>query len=332
MTTIDSSASRRSPSRSARSQRRRPSRSRTCARPTRSTRPSRPDKTCDPPTRSTRRHRRGAAGPAVPRRPRRRRRPRRLQHPAGRVRQGPDPAHTGGSTAMGRRRHRRRRAARTHPARAGRRTARRAPPARPPDLGPLTAPLRPRPPAGSPPWSATSPRQGQAAKHACLGRAASGSRRRRLAPALVAKCRGGRQGDDPYLQEVRTPRLIRRGSEWRRRDPITPAAGSSAARARDRGPGPRRARDRWGATVDRRDGVLDDPEAATGDVRMRAHRRPLAEELVATGTRPRTRDCCRTGRRWIRPTASCRSPLMTWRPRRPKRARPRSSRCCWTGC
>jgi hypothetical protein len=164
------------------------------------------------------------------------------------------------------------------------------------------------------------------------GRAASVSRRRRLAPALVAKCRGGRQGDDPYLQEVRTPRLIRRGSEWRRRDPTTPAAGSSAARAQDRGPGPRRARDRWGATVDRSDGVLDNSEAATGDVRMRAHRRPLAEELVATGTRPRTRDCCRTGRRWIRPTASCRSPLMTWRPRRPKRARPRSSRCCWTGC
>jgi hypothetical protein len=164
------------------------------------------------------------------------------------------------------------------------------------------------------------------------GRAASVSRRRRLAPALVAKCRGGRRGDDPYLHEVRTPRLIRRGSEWRRRDPTTPAAGSSAARARDPGRGPRRARDRWGATVDRRDGVLDDSEAATGDVRMRAHRRPLAEELVATGTRPRTRDCCRTGRRWIRPTAFCRSPLMTWRPRRPKRARPRSSRCCWTGC
>jgi hypothetical protein len=101
------------------------------------------------------------------------------------------------------------------------------------------------------------------------GRAASVSRRRRLAPALVAKCRGGRQGDDPYLQEVRTPRLIRRGSEWRRRDPTTPAAGSSAARAQDRGPGPRRARDRWGATVDRSDGVLDNSEAATGDVRMR---------------------------------------------------------------
>lgn len=141
------------------------------------------------------------------------------------------------------------------------------------------------------------------------GRAASVSRRCRLAPALVAKCRGGRQGDDSYLQEVRTPRLIRRGSEGRRRDPTTPAAGSSATRARDRGPGPRRARDRWGATVDRRDGVLDDSEAATGDVRMRAHRRPLAEELVATGTRPRTRDCCRPapdsrlGRASLSPTA-----------------------------
>ena len=113
-------------------------------------------------------------------------------------------------------------------------------------------------------------------RHARLGRAASVSRRRRLAPASVATCCGGREGDDPYLHEVRTPRLIRRGSESRRRDPTTPAAGSSAARAEDRGPGPRRARDRWGATVDRRDGVLDDPEAAAGDVRMRAHRRPLA--------------------------------------------------------
>ena len=38
-----------------------------------------------------------------------------------------------------------------------------------------------------------------------------------------------------------------------------------------------------GATVDRRDGVLDDPEAAAGEVRMRAHRRPLAEGLAGYG-------------------------------------------------
>jgi hypothetical protein len=50
-----------------------------------------------------------------------------------------------------------------------------------------------------------------------------------------------------------------------------------------------------GATVDHRDGVLDDPEAAAGDVRIRAHRRPLAQELVAyiwsASRTPRSNTC-----------------------------------------
>jgi hypothetical protein len=38
-----------------------------------------------------------------------------------------------------------------------------------------------------------------------------------------------------------------------------------------------------GATVDHRDGVLDDPEAAAGDVRIRAHRWPLERLRVNIG-------------------------------------------------